>query len=99
MGSGRFENQQHFVNPPMLHELGFLLRIVCEEIVKYKLWPVSQLLGRFRNFTDRRVATLPRRIAGFFVLSYSSTSKELRTDGSLMDHCSMLVSLRISGLG
>lgn len=64
------ENKVSFKRPPELQELTRLLRIVIEEMLEYRIWPVSHLcaqLTKKHSLTDER-----RRIAGSSAHSSSS---------------------------
>lgn len=41
VGKATSENKQIFPEPPILRELVCLLRIIVEELVEYRLWPVN----------------------------------------------------------
>lgn len=41
IGSAKLESCQVFEQNKILDDLGHLLRVVCEELVVYQIWPVS----------------------------------------------------------
>ena len=72
VGGARAENRQVFKTPPMLHELGILLGIICEEIVEYRLWPVRHVSRRFQSLNSPFLSRISRKIVGSFAPSFNS---------------------------
>lgn len=60
------ENKQVFEVPPVLKEFTRLLRIIKEELVTYRIWPVRLPACQIEL---RLIVSFDRRIAGSFVLS------------------------------
>lgn len=64
VGSGIKENRQEFQTRPTLGELSFLLRVIIDELVAYRLWPVSTRLGHSPIVCMTKRTLLCRKTAG-----------------------------------
>lgn len=66
------ENLLTFPTPPNLGAFRFILSIITEELLEYKIWPVR--VGDPRNAIARFLTlTFSRQIAGSYVPSFKSS--------------------------